>query len=247
MFSFLQTYHKDKLKFIGSVLLSLTILLTFKNNALAQNSEIGFELGAHHYLGDVVRKFQPSSTNMGAQFFVRKHLNDGVSLRMSIGGGGIAGTDNEAFDVFSANRTASFDARFVNADFLVEYHFLDYRNDKLQQYWTPYVFFGAGFYALNGESSFDGGQRNTSYSTSNVRLPVGVGIKYRFNRRWILGLSTSAIKTNSDLIDNVSDATDPLIKNFSGGNPNDDDWIFYTAVSISFTFHKIHCPEGWFK
>ena len=86
----------------------------------------------------------------------------------------------------------------------------------------------------------------TSIPGQIFRLPVGVGFKYRFNRRWVIGLSTAAIKTNSDDIDNVSVNT-PNIKDYSGGNPNDDDWMFYTAISISFTFHKIYCPEGWFK
>ena len=124
--------------------------------------------------------------NLGAQFFVRRHVNDAISWRMSFGTGNIEGVDNEAFDVFSANRTASFDGNFINGDFLIEYHFLNYRNDKLEQYRTPYVFIGAGLYSFNGDSSIDGGITTASYSTGvKFRLPVGVGIKYRFNRRWI--------------------------------------------------------------
>ena len=95
---------------------------------------------------------------------------------------------------------------------------------------------------MQGDDNF-----NQSLDTgAKFRLPVGVGLKYRFNKRWILGISTAAIKTNSDEIDNVSVGT-PNIKNYRGGNPNDDDWMFYTAISISFTFHKIVCPEGWFR
>lgn len=247
MFSYLRTYHKDKLSFVSLMVLTIAMLMTTGNSSYAQNSEIGLEFGAYHYLGDVNRRFTPSTTKIGGQFFVRKHINDGVSFRFSVGGGSLEGIDNEAFDVFSANRTASFNASFVNADILMEYHFLQYRNERLEQFWSPYVFFGLGFYSLNGKSSIDGGVTSTSYNTGlNVRLPVGIGIKYRFNRRWILGISTSAIKTNSDLIDNVS-AADLSIKNYRGGNPNDDDWMFHTAISISFTFHKIYCPEGWFK
>jgi hypothetical protein len=242
----LRTYHKDK-PIVGTIALILTLWVSSLSNVSAQNSEIGFELAGHNYLGDVNKKFAISTTNLGGQFFIRRHINDAVSWRLSFGVGSIEGTDDQAFDVFSANRIASFDANFVNSDFLFEYHFLDYRNDRLEQFWTPYVFFGAGLYNLYGEAQIDGLGTSTSYVNGlKLRLPVGVGIKYRFNKRWILALSTSAIKTNSDLIDYVSEA-DPSMKNFSGGNPNVDDWMFYTALSISFTFHKIHCPEGWFK
>lgn len=241
MFSSLRAYHTG-IKSLLSTLATIAIVWLTSANMQAQNSEIGLELAGHHYLGDVNRKFDLSSMKLGGQFFVRKHINDGVSIRMSVGGGRIEGADDEAFDVFSANRSASFDGRFINADFLVEYHFLDYRNEKLQQNWTPYVFFGLGLYRMQGSDNF--GSRLDS--GAKFRLPVGVGFKYRFNRRWILGISTAAIKTNSDEIDNVSVST-PTIKNYRGGNPNDDDWMFYTAISISFTFHKIVCSEGWFK
>jgi opacity protein-like surface antigen len=241
MFSSLHGYHKG-IRIIVFFCITQFALALSPQHLLAQNSELGLELAGHYYLGDLNRKFTPSTVTLGGQFFVRKHINSGVSLRMSAGGGRLEGIDNEAFDVFSANRSASFDGRFINADFLVEYNFLDYRNDKLQQYWTPYVFFGLGLYRMQGSDGFG----NRLDSGAKFRLPVGVGIKYRFNNRWVVGLSTAAIKTNSDDIDNVS-ANTPNIKDYSGGNPNDDDWMFYTAISISFTFHKIYCPEGWFK
>lgn len=241
MFSSLRTYRTG-IRIVIFFAFNILAFVAVPSKGYAQNSEIGIELGGHHYLGDVNRKYDISQMRIGGQFFVRKHLNEGISLRMSAGGGQLQGADDEAFDVFSANRSASFNGRFINADFLVEYHFLDYRNDKLQQYWTPYVFFGLGLYSMQGDDNF-----NQRLDTgAKFRLPVGVGIKYRFNKRWILGLSTAAIKTNSDEIDNVSAGT-PTIKNYRGGNPNDDDWMFYTAISISFTFHKIVCPEGWFR
>ena len=139
MFSSLQRYHTGTRTIFLSSLVAIICLLS-PQGVQAQNSEIGLELAGHYYLGDVNRQFNLSTMKLGGQFFVRKHINDGVSIRMSAGGGQLEGLDNEAFDVFSANRSASFDGRFINADFLVEYNFLDYRNDKLQQYWTPYVF-----------------------------------------------------------------------------------------------------------
>lgn len=239
MFSSLRAYHTG---IRSSVLSWMLFLLSLPTILSAQNSELGIELGGHHYLGDVNRKYDITQVKLGGQFFVRQHLNEGVSIRISAGGGQLQGIDDEAFDIFSANRRASFDGRFINADFLVEYNFLNYRNDKLQQYWSPYLFFGLGLYRMHGEDNF-GQQVDTGVK---FRLPVGFGIKYRFNKRWILGISTAAIKTNSDEIDNVSLGT-PNIKDYRGGNPNDDDWMFYTAISISFTFHKVVCPEGWFR
>ncbi len=208
----------------------------------AQNSEIGMEIGGYNYIGDLVRNYNFSNHSLGAQFFLRKHLNDAFSIRWSVGIGQLKGEDDQAFDVFSANRSASFESNLQNLDLNFEYHFLDYRNEKLQQYWTPYLFFGAGLYRLEGTDNF-----GNSYDASvNMRIPIGFGFKFKLNRRWILGVATSAIKTFSDEIDNVS-ALSPNIKDYRGGNPNNDDIMFYTSISLSYTFYRIVCPQGrWY-
>lgn len=240
MLSSLQTYRTDKRVLVQKLgwFVSVVCLLVLARPLSAQNSEIGFELGGYNYLGDVARSYDFSNSSIGAQFFIRKHVDQGLSTRWSLGVGSLKGNDDEAFDVFSANRRASFDGSFFNTDLLFEYHFLDYRNEKLQQYWTPYLLFGVGLYRFEGTDNF-----GTSYNSGiNLRLPVGIGIKYRLDRRWTLAVSTSAIKTNSDVLDNVSEAT-PNIKDYRGGNPHDDDWMFFTGVSISYTFYKIVCPK----
>ncbi|PIQ48941.1 MAG: hypothetical protein COW03_07680 [Cytophagales bacterium CG12_big_fil_rev_8_21_14_0_65_40_12] len=244
MLSSLRAYHKDKSvvsKLWFRLSISVIILIAF-GRVQAQNREIGFELGSYNYLGDVARSFDLANSTLGAQFFVRKHINDGLSTRISAGLGKLKGVDNEAFDVFSANRKASFEGNFINIDFLFEYHFLDYRNEKLQQYWTPYLLFGAGVYRLQGTDGL-----GASYESGlNLRLPVGFGAKYMIDRRWTLAASVSAIKSNSDQLDNVS-LDNPAIKNYRGGNPNDDDWIFFTSISLSYTLYKIVCPQGKFR
>ncbi|MGW8122519.1 type IX secretion system protein PorG [Roseivirga echinicomitans] len=221
------------------------VLLSVMFSANAQDTEVGFELGAYNYLGDVARTYDFGNSSLGAQVFVKKHLNRGFNTRISAGFGKLKGVDDEAFDVFSANRKASFKGSFFNVDFLWEYNFLDYRDERLQQFWTPYILFGVGAYKYSGESDQNG--VSTSYDSGvNLRLPIGIGLKYRIDRRWTLAASTSAIKSNSDTLDNVSIDT-PAIKDYRGGNPNDDDWKFFTSISISYTLYKIVCPQGKFR
>jgi hypothetical protein len=244
MLSSLQAYHKDKTvvsKILGWFVI-VACLLIFQHKTKAQNKEIGIELGSYNYLGDVARSFELSNSTFGAQIFVRKHINEGLSTRISAGVGKLKGVDNEAFDVFSANRRASFEGDFINFDFQFEYHFLDYRNEILQQYWSPYLLFGAGLYRFQGTD-----ETGVSYDSGiNLRLPVGFGVKYMIDRRWTLAASISAIKSNSDKLDNVSIDT-PGLKNYAGGNPNDDDWMFFTSISLSYTLYKLVCPQGKFR
>lgn len=244
MLSSLRSYHTDKPvlpKILRkTVLIALVLLFTWF--AQAQDAEIGFELGAYNNLGDVTKKYDLGNSTLGMQAFYRKHLNNGFSTRISGGFGKLKGKDVEAFDVFSANRQASFSGNFFNVDLTWEYHFLDYRNEKLQQFWSPYILFGVGLYRFSGQDGL--GQ---PYSAGiNLRIPVGIGVKYRLNRRWTLSASTTAIKSNTDQLDNVSMANSNL-KNYTGGNANDDDWMFNTSISISYTLYKIICPQGRFR
>ncbi len=239
LFSSLRSYRTD---ILAKSRVWLVIMAFFSiQTAYSQNTEIGFELGSYNYLGDVVREYDLSNQTMGAQFFVRKHVNSGLSYRISVGFGSVTGVDDQAFDVFSANRQASFDGDVVNSDFLFEYHFLDYRDPRSDISWTPYVLVGAGIYQFKGTD-----QDFETYNTGlKMRIPVGVGLKFQLDRRWVLGVSTSAISTNSDQIDNVFEATSGS-KNFQAGNPNDNDWMFFTGISLSYTFYRIVCPVPFF-
>ena len=215
------------------------VVLVGSSESFAQNSEIGIELGAYNYMGDLARDYDFGNHSVGAQFFFRKHLNNAFSTRLSVGFGNLKGRDDQAFDVFSANRSASFKSNFRNLDFLLEYHFLDYRDEKLQQHWSPYLMFGLGAYYSNGEDNF-----GSTYDTGvKLRVPIGMGIKYRLDRKWIFGIFTQVIKTYSDELDNVS-AFNPNIKNYQGGNPNNDDIMFFTGISLSYTFYNVVCPQN---
>ena len=239
LFSSLRSYHKDILT-LWKVCFSLSFLLS-ATAIKAQNTEIGFELGAYNYMGDVVRSYEVNNQSLGGQFFIRKHVDDGLSIRLSLGVGSVKGADDDNFDIFSANRRAAFEGDVINTDFLFEYHFLNYRDPRSDIKWTPYILLGAGLYQFSGTD-----QDFSTYNTGlNFRVPVGVGLKFKLDRRWVLGISTSAIATYSDKIDNIFESGSG-IKNYQAGNPSDNDWMFFTGVSLSYTFYRIVCPVPFF-
>ncbi len=240
LFSSLRSYHTGILTI--SKLVPVFLLSFLSMNVKGQNTEIGLELGAYNYLGDIVRSYDLSNHTFGGQFFIRKHVNDGLSIRISAGVGSVKGADDENFDIFSANRSASFEGDIINSDFLFEYHFLNYRDPRSDIKWTPYVLLGAGLYQFRGTD-----QDFTRYDTGlQMRVPVGIGLKFKLDRRWVLGISTSAIATYSDEIDNIFQSSSGT-KNFQVGNPSDNDWMFFTGISLSYTFYRIVCPVPFFR
>ena len=72
-------------------------------------------------------------------------------------------------------------------------------------------------------------------------MPVGVGIKYALSEFINLGLEVGARKTFTDRLDQLHDQTSLLV------NRHDQDWYYYSGVSLSYTFYKIRCPEPYKK
>ena len=77
LFFSLRSYQTDILT-RSKIWLVLLTLISF-NFSYGQNSEIGLEFGSYNYLGDIVRKYDFGNQTFGAQFFLRKHVNEGLS------------------------------------------------------------------------------------------------------------------------------------------------------------------------
>ena len=142
-------------------------------------------------------------------------------------------------------RQANTKGGVLEASAVVEYNFMDYhfRTDKV--HFTPYLFAGiAGFYASTTtvtnnpalESTF-----NRDESMIGIAIPAGAGIKYALSQHINLGLEVGVRKTFTDELDHLSEQ-DPLLV-----NPNDQDWYYYSGISLSYTFFKIRCPDLYKK
>lgn len=204
-----------------------------------QKTEIGFGLGALNYTGDLARSYQIGNVGPGATFFYRNNLDEAISLRVSLTGGVLNGDDTPAFDALAVQRDASFSRGLLEISPVIEYHFLNHRENIQILNWTPYFFIGGGITFFGRTQAQD--DNDTDYSNLQLVLPFGLGFKYILDRRWNLGLEAGVRKTFFDHIDDVS-GEDLQIKNYSYGNRHDDDWYYYLGLSISYTFYTIPCP-----
>ena len=94
------------------------------------------------------------------------------------------------------------------------------------------------------------------YSRTQIALPMGGGVKFTLNDRLNLMLSFSGRKTYTDYLDDVSttypgiptefdaasiEMSDPTYshsKDEQRGNDLEDDWYFYTGISITFRLNN---------
>ena len=216
------------------------LLMTYSLSA--QKSEVGFGIGTLNYTGDLARSYNILNSRPGATVFYRSNLSKVVSLRAAIMGGGIGASDRRPIDAFAEKRNASFSLFLMEASTVMEYHFMNWRDDKHIVRFTPYLFGGLAIFGLSGTQN-----KPTEYSNVQGAIPFGLGIKYILNPKWYLALEFGARKTFFDYLDNVSAGSNQLVKNYQYGNPYDNDVYYFVGLSITRTFYEIPCPISPYK
>jgi hypothetical protein len=208
----------------------------------AQRSEIGFGLGTFNYTGDLSRKYNFLNSKPAATVFYRSNLSNVVSFRAAITAGKLGAKDNHPIDAFAESRKASFNIFILEASTVMEYHFLNWRDDKRPLRFTPYLFAGLGLFTISGNQN-----KNGDYSNVQGTIPFGAGFKYIVNPKWYVALEFGMRKTFFDYLDNISVA-DPRDKNNRQyGNPFDNDHYYFLGLSVTRTFYDIPCPTNPYK
>jgi hypothetical protein len=217
-------------------------LVILTHTLSAQKSEVGFGIGTLNYTGELARTYNFVNSRPAATLFYRSNLSKVVSLRAGITGGGIGASDKRPIDAFAERRDASFSLFLIEASTVMEYHFMNWRDDKRILRYTPYLFAGLGIFGISGTQN-----KEAQYSNVQGAIPFGVGIKYILNPKWYIALEAGARKTFFDYLDNVSAGSNQLIKNYQYGNRYDNDAYYFVGLSITRTFYEIPCPTNPYK
>lgn len=217
----------------------------FSVRAVAQNtSELGIGLGGLNYKGDLSPEYRLLNNRPAFSAFYRKDISAPVTLRGTVAYGLLRGNDADNKDEngnalpLPTLRQASMKGSLLDVAGTLEYNFFDYHNRRDKVHFTPYVYVGvAGFLAFTKTTGAQPGFEQSG-TVPGLAVPAGVGLKLALSRHWNLGLETGARKAITDMLDHVKEQSPAFANRF------DQDWYYYTGVSISYTFYKIRCPEG---
>jgi hypothetical protein len=218
----------------------ILFFLSISNLTLAQFSEFGIGVGGFNYAGDLMRGYHIDNVKPGILGYYKMNFDNIFSLRTSITGGLISGSDETPIDPFAVNRDGAFQSTIVEAAGILEYNFLDYKGEHVQIRWSPYMFVG-----ISGFTFFGGNQDLNGSSTIQLAIPFGGGFKYAINPNINLNLEIGVRKLFFDYLDGYSDG-DITNKNYQYGNKYDNDWFNYVGLSISYIFWKIPCPYDFY-
>ncbi|HEY8513744.1 MAG TPA: DUF6089 family protein [Cyclobacteriaceae bacterium] len=220
------------------IILVLGLSVCLAHVSLAQRSEIGFGLGTFNYTGDLVRTYDFSFSKPAGTVFYRSNLSKVVSFRAGVTAGFLGASDRKPIDAFAEQRDASFDIFLFEASTVLEYHFLNWRDEKFLHRFSPYMFGGLALFGISGNDD-----KPAEYSNVQPSVPLGVGVKYILNPKWYMALEFGVRKTFFDYLDNVSDE-DTRVKNYQYANPYDKDNYFFLGITLTRTFYDIPCPSS---
>ncbi len=206
--------------------------LFFTRVAMAQQVEIGGGLGTYLYKGDVSPSINPRFALPAGNLFFRYNATRSFSARASVGLGVIKATDRISKDPFQQARDYSFRTSIGEVSGDLEYNFRDFRMVRWPKNWTPYVFGGIGFMVYSPRPVKD----------TRIMFPLGAGFKYEISRPWSIGFEFGTRFTNNDTLDGLGKGTAGTAK-LQQGNPALRDQYSYAALTISYTFYRITCPE----
>ena len=220
------------------------LLLIFIVSSLsAQRSEVGFGLGTFNYTGDIARTYNFLNSKPAATVFYRSNMSKVVSFRAAVTAGKIGARDSRnPIDEFAAARNASFNLFLMEGSTVMEYHFLNWRDEKHILRFTPYMFAGLSLFGISGHQTKRG-----DYSNVQGAIPFGAGVKYIVNPKWYVALEFGVRKTFFDYLDNISVGNKNNKSNRQYGNPFDNDAFYFLGLSVTRTFYEIPCPTNPYK
>ena len=229
------------------------LLIIFTNSQTkAQFIEPGLSFGLNSYSGDLKRGYAPFNGKIGLEIFNRFNISSYQTFKISYKRGSIEG-EERINDALSINRNMNFQSKISEISGKFEYNFLDYFDEVTKFNFTPYIFFGIGTTILKNIEA-----NNLKIEEGRnlfLNVPFGFGFKYLINKQFSIAFEVEFKKTFNDKLDyttganttNINNVTglnfNNNIKNYQYGSGNDNDFYYFTGISLSYILYKIPCPK----
>lgn len=215
----------------------------------AQTYEIGLQLGQTNYVGDVGNTtfIRPEDTGFG--IIAKWNRSERHSFRASFSYLPISADDNLASDPRRSARNFKFDNSVKELSLGIEFTFWEWNLHTGKKQTTPYIYSGVnvinyGDLALRLRDSeimaFD--------DTWGMSIPMVLGVKTTLGQHFVFSFELGARYSFTDNLDgsnpsnlNLESVFGDGAPNLNFGNQNNNDWYFFNAISLTYTFGRRPC------
>lgn len=196
----------------------LTLLSLLSLEIYAQRYEIGANGAATGYMGDINTSNPFYFKNIGGGLFVKYNLDPTWGLKLSANHLLISGNDQDFENDHQQIRNLKFRNQITEVALGLDFNFWTYFDSRHKSKLTPYVSVGiAGikhdpyiYYDQNKvllrplKLEYDEQSNAQVYPNWNIAIPLAVGIKYKLNSAWAIGIEANYRVAFTDYLDNVS-------------------------------------------
>lgn len=224
---------------VNRLLLATLLLLAAAPAMHAQEDyrfDFGAGLGMTGYLGDANTSNLYQNPGWDAELFLRYIINPRLGLKTNFYVGGLRGNSEQMTNVFPDGKNFKFSTTFYELGELFEFNFFEFgigeTYRKLKRI-TPYITAGLSATLWTVEKSVYAG----------LTIPLGIGVKFKANKRLNLGLEFLMKKVFSDRLDGVELEDPYTIKSSFAKNT---DWYSTLTLTISYEFSK-RCATCHYK
>jgi len=216
-------------------------------SAFAQTYELGLSLGTTNFVGDVGNTTYIRPTDIGFGVVAKWNRSKRHSFRFSALYIPVSGDDSEADDIRKQNRNFEFENSVKELSLGIEYTFLEWDLHSGQKQTTPYLYTGITAFSYGALARATDGSFKAYADPWSMAIPMILGIKTSMGRHMVISFELGARYTFTDNIDgsNPEDLELPVSKNLNFGNLNTNDWYFFSAVTLTYTFGRRPCYCGF--
>lgn len=198
----------------------LFIFLIFNTLSQAQKTELGLQVGASNYYGDLAPSISMSESHPTFGAFVRRNLNNTWAIKTEFNRFTVSGNDNNFS--YNAPRNLSFQSHINEAAMVVEFNYLKYGPYVLDKKYTSYVFVGVAGFQYNPQAQLRGvwydlsdyRTEGVSYSKLAMAIPFGIGFKYLASKKFAFECQLGFRRTFTDYLDDVSTVYPDVVARF---------------------------------
>jgi hypothetical protein len=221
---------------MSKIFISFLCFITF-STIHSQINEIGVFLGGSNYIGDVgsTTYIAPNEPAFGILYKWNKSPRH--AYRFSYTQAQISGDDRDSKETGRYNRGYSFVNNLKELSAGLEFNFFDFNLHQERPKFTPYVFTGLSCFFYD-DLYIVSGVTHKNDIKSNIAIPITLGVKTNFSRKFVLGLEVGARYSFTDNIDGSNPSNSSLTK---FGNINNNDWYVFSGATLTYTFGEKPC------
>ena len=209
-----------------------------------KKGDFGLFGGVSYYLGEINHTYQFVDTKPAYGLFYRHNYNYRYSLRTSVYRGRLTGNDAVSPWDYNRERDHSFTLDIYDVSSMLEFNFLPYVATSPKHRFSPYVTAGLS-YMISTNSDVP----------NTMSIPMGIGFKFSFAKRFSAGFEWVIRRSFSDEIDGLGEyENDPLdaiwLNDITAQDYRQKSLIYrndlYTFtgfyISYKFAYNRFKCP-----